>query len=180
MPAAAALALATACATTSVPSATPNTTPEVLVDARGQVYRTTEGPTAASFATPPDSTFKALVASYAAIGIEPTSVDQSQRVVRRQAMDFRTRFQGKPLSAAFDCGTGQFGPRADDGRIRANITSQVIGTGTGSSVTTMIEGTLTVNDGVSRDPIRCVSRGAIEVVLYREASIRLGIPYERL
>lgn len=180
MPAAAALALASACATAPVPTATANTTPEVLVDEHGQVYRTTDGPTAASFPTPPDSTFRALAASYSAIGIEPTSVDPQQRIVTRQAMIFRTRFQGKPLSASFDCGIGQLGPRADEGRIRANITSQVIGTGSGSSVTTTIEGTLTVNDGVARDPVRCVSHGAIEEALRRETSIRLGIPYERL
>jgi len=179
MPAAAALAVATACATTAVPSATSNTTPEVLVDERGQVYRTTDGPTAASFPTPPDSTFKALVASYTAIGIDPMTIDPQQRIVSRQGMIFRTRFQGRPLSAAFDCGNGQFGPRADDGRIRANITSQVIGTGTGSSMTTTVEATLTVNDGASRDPIRCVSHGGIEEALRREMSNRLGIPYER-
>lgn len=180
MLAAAALTLGAACATAPVTSATSNTTPDVLVDEHGQVYRTTAGPTIASFPTPPDSTFKALVAGYSAVGIEPTSVDPQQRIVTRQGMIFRTRFQGRPLSAAFDCGIGQFGPRADDGHIRANITSQVIGTGSGSSVTTTIDGTLTVNDGVSRDPIRCVSHGGIEEALRHEASNRLGIHYERL
>lgn len=180
MPAAALVALAAACATPPVTNATANTTPVVLVDEHGHVYRTSDGPTAASFSTPPDSTFKALVASYSAIGIEPTSVDPQERVVTRQAMVFRTRFQGRPLSAAFDCGNGQFGPRADDGRIRANITSQVVGTGTGSSVTTTIEATLAVNDGAARDPIRCASHGGIEEALRREVSSRLGIPYERL
>lgn len=175
---AAAVALAAACAP-AVPSATSNTTPAVLVDEHGQVYRTSDGPTMASFPTPPDSIFRALVASYSAIGIEPTSVDPQQRIVTRQGMILRTRFEGRPLSAAFDCGNGQFGPRADDGRIRANITSQVIGTGTGSSVTTTIEATLTVNDGASRDPIRCVSHGGIEEALRREVSNRVGILYER-
>ena len=179
VPATVVLALATACATTAVPSATSNTTPEVLVDVHGQVYRTTDGPAAASFPTPPDSTFHALVASYTALGLGPMAVDQQQRVVSRQGMILRTRFQGRPLSAAFDCGNGQFGPRADDGRIRANITSQVIGTGTGSSMTTTVDATLTVNDGASRDPIRCVSHGGIEEALRRDMSSRLGVPYER-
>lgn len=171
--------LAAACATASVPSSAPNTTPEVLIDQNGRVYRTTDAPAAASFATPPDSTFRAVVAAYATLGLEATTIDPAGRVVARQHMLFRSRFQGEPLSAIFDCGAGQFGPRADQGRIFADITTRVIASGTGSSVSTMIQASLTPNDGASRDPIRCVSHGKLEERLRREVTLNLGLPYER-
>ena len=126
-PAVVALAFATACATAAASSAAPDTTPEVLVDQNGRVYRTTDAPTAASFPTPPDSTFKAVVAAYTALGFEPMSVDPAQRLVSRQHLALRSRFQGKALSAVFDCGNGQLGPRADQGRILADISSRVSG-----------------------------------------------------
>jgi hypothetical protein len=172
-------ALTAACATASTPSATPNTTPEVLIDQNGRVYRTTDSPTAVSFPTPADSTFKALVSAYTTLGFEPTTIDPSSRVVARQHMLFRSRFQGEPLSAIFDCGAGQFGPRADQGRIYADLTTSVVPSGSGSSVSTTIQASLTPNDGVSRDPIRCVSHGRIEERLRREATLKLGLPYER-
>lgn len=174
-----ATAFASACATTSTGAAAPNTTPEVLVDQDGRVYRTTDSPTAAAFATPPDSTFKAVVAAYTTLGLEPSTIDPAGRVVGRQHMLLRSRFQGEPLSAVFDCGAGQFGPRADQGRITADITTRVIAAGAGSSVSTMIQASLMPNDGASRDPIRCVSHGRIEERLRREVTLSLGLPYEK-
>ena len=172
-------ALTTACATASTPNAAPNTTPEVLIDASGRVYRTTDSPTAVAFVTSPDSTFKAVVAAYTTLGFEPTTIDPAGRVVGRQHMLLRSRFQGQPLSAVFDCGAGQFGPRADQGRISADITTQVISAGSGSSMSTSVQASLTPNDGASRDPIRCVSHGLIEERLRREVTLTLGLPYER-
>jgi len=177
--AALALALTTGCATASTSTAAPNTTPEVLVDQDGRVYRTTESPAATSFATSADSTFKAVVAAYTTLGLEPTTVDPAGRVVARQRMLLRSRFQGEPLSAVFDCGSGQFGPRADQGRITADITTRIISSGTGSSMSTMVQASLVPNDGASRDPIRCVSHGRIEERLRREVTLALGLPYER-
>lgn len=174
-----AAALTAACATTSTPNAAPNTTPEVLIDQNGRVYRTSDSPTTVSFVTSPDSTYKAVVAAYTTLGFEPTTVDPASRVVARQHMLFRSRFQGELLSAVFDCGAGQFGPRADQGRIYADITTRVIAAGSGSSLSTTIEASLTPNDGVSRDPIRCVSHGRIEEWLRREVTLQLGLPYER-
>lgn len=173
------MALTAACATTSGSTAAPDTTPEVLVDQNGRVYRTTDAPTATAFATPPDSTFKAVVAAYTTLGLEPTTIDPAGRVVGRQRMLLRSRFQGEPLSAVFDCGAGQFGPRADQGRITADITTRIIATGSGSSMSTMIQASLVPNDGASRDPIRCVSHGRIEERLRREVTLNLGLPYEK-
>lgn len=174
-----ALASSAACATSSSSAGAPNTTPEVLVDQDGRVYRTTDSPTATAFVTPPDSTFKAVVAAYTTLGLEPSTIDPASRVVGRQHMLLRSRFQGEPLSAVFDCGAGQFGPRADQGRITADITTRVIASGSGSSMSTMIQASLVPNDGASRDPIRCVSHGRIEERLRREVSINLGLPYEK-
>ena len=172
-------ALATACASAPSASTTPDMTPAVLVDENGRVYRTTDGPAAAHFPTPADSTFRAVVAGYTAIGLEPTTVDPVGRIVARQRIVLRSRFQGQPLSAVFDCGAGQFGPRADQGRILADFTTRVVAVGDGSSVSTMIEAALTPNDGVARDPIRCVSNGRIEEQLRREVSLHLGVRYEK-
>jgi hypothetical protein len=171
------LAAASGCA--SAPKAAPDTTPEVLIDQSGRVYRTTDPPTEMAFTTSPDSTFRAVSAAYTALGIEPSSVDAAGRVVARQHMILRSRFAGKPLSSSFDCGAGQFGPRADQGRITADIVSRVVGTGSGSTVETTIQAALTPNDGASRDPIRCVSHGGIEESLRREISMQLGVPYEK-
>lgn len=172
-----ALAVA-ACAARPPSAAAPNTTPEVLVDQAGRVYRTTDSPAATSFITSPDSTFKAVLAAYTTLGLEPSTIDPVGRVVGRQHMLLRSRFQGQPLSAVFDCGAGQFGPRADQGRITADITTRVIPSGTGSSMSTMIQASLVPNDGASRDPIRCVSHGRIEERLRREVTLNLGLPFE--
>jgi hypothetical protein len=165
--------LVAACAST--PNAAPDTNPAVLIDQNGRVYRTTEAPAAASFAASPDSTFRAVVAAYNALGIEPSTVDPAGRVVARQHFVLRSRFQGKPLSSSFDCGNGQTGPRADQGRITADITSRVVGTGSGSSVSTTIDASLVPNDGASRDPIRCASHGGIEESLRKEIAMQLGL-----
>ena len=167
-----------ACATTATSRAT-GTNPEVLVDANGDVYRTTDTPTATSFAASPDSTFKAAVAAYTALGVEPTTIDPSRRLVARQQMLLRSRFQGEALSTVFDCGVGQLGPRADQGRVVADFTTRIVASGSGSVMSTMIQASVTTNDGASHDPIRCVSRGEIEEQLRREVSIRLGIRYEK-
>ncbi len=169
--------LAGGCASGGAPNATPDTTPAVLVDQSGRITRTTEAPTTASFPTPPDSTFRALVAAFDTLGFGPAAVDPTQRVVAQRHAVFRSRFDGQPLSAAFDCGDGQVGPRANNGRITAEIISRVIPTGTGSTISTTIDASLVPNDGVSRDPIRCVSHGGIEERLRREVSIELDIPY---
>lgn len=162
-----------ACASTQ--KAAPDTNPAVLIDQNGRVYRTTESATAATFAASPDSTFRAVVAAYNALGIEPSLVDAPGRVVARQHFVLRSRFRGKPLSSAFDCGNGQTGPRADQGRITADLTSRITGTGSGSAVSTTIDASLVPNDGVSRDPIRCVSHGGIEESLRKEVSMQLGL-----
>ncbi len=172
-------AIASACASARPAGTSRDMTPAVLVDENGRVYRTTDSPTAMSFPTPADSTFRAVVAGYTALGLEPTTIDPSSRVVARQRMLLRSNYHGQPLSTVFDCGAGQFGMRADQGRILADVTTRVIPSGTGSSVSTMIEAMLTPNDGVSRDPIRCVSNGRIEEQLRREVSLSLGIPYEK-
>ena len=164
---------AAACAST--PNATPDTSPPVLIDPSGGVLRTTDAATTASFAAPPDSTFRAVVAAYNALGIEPLTIDPAGRVVGRQRFVLRSRFAGKPLSSFFDCGESQTGPRADQGRITADITSRIVGTGSGSSVATTIDASVVPNDGVSRDPIRCVSHGGIEENLRRQVSMQLGI-----
>lgn len=174
-----AIVVAASCASGGAPNGAPDTTPAVLVDQNGRIYRTTEGPATASFPTSPDSTFRALVAAYDTLGFQPTTIDPAQRIVAQQHLVLRSRFQGQPLSAAFDCGDGQFGPRADNGRITADITSRVVAAGSGSAVSTTIDASLVPNDGVSRDPIRCVSHGGIEEKLRREVSIELGVPFTR-
>lgn len=173
-----AVVIAAGCATTST-TAAPNSTPEVLVDQSGRVYRTTDAAATVSFSVSADSTFNALVEAFRALGIEPSTIDPAGRVVSRQGLMLRGRFQGDRLSTAFDCGTGQLGPRADDGRIRADITSRVASAGSGSTVTTAIQASLTPNDGAAHDPIRCASNGGFEEKLRRETSLRLGIPYQR-
>ena len=174
------VACLTACLAPPKPgTATPDMTPTVLIDENGRVYRTTDLAARATFTASADSTFRAVVASYSALGIEPSFVDLEKRTVIRQHMLFRGKFQGRRLSEFFDCGTGQFGPRADDGRVLADLTSHVAPDGAGAALSTTIEASLTANDGVARDAIRCVSQGTIEEQLRREASVRLGIRTDR-
>lgn len=174
------VACLTACVAAPKPgAATPDMAPTVLIDENGRVYRTTDVAARASFTASADSTFRAVIASYSALGIEPSFVDPEQRMVIRQHMLFRDKFQGRRLSEFFDCGTGQFGPRADDGRVLADVTSRVAPNGAGAMLTTTIEASLTANDGVARDRIRCVSHGTIEEQLRREASNRLSSPTDR-
>jgi hypothetical protein len=173
------MALAAACASARSAVATPDMTPTVLIDESGRVLRTSDGPISVSFPTSPDSTFRAVVAGYTALGLELTTVDPAGRLVARQGMMFRSRFQGEALSATFDCGVGMFGPRAAEGRILADISTHVVPNRGGVSVSTMIKARLAPNDGNARDPIRCVSTGRIEDQLRREVSLSLGIPYQK-
>ena len=174
----AAVVLVVGCATVPPSNSPPNSSPEVLIDETGRVYRTTDIATKASFTTSADSTFRALVGAYSALGIEPTRIDPAERIVGRQALVVRRQFQGERLSSMFDCGRNEFGPRADDGRIVVDITSRTTASGTGAMVSTTVQAAFTANDGVSRDPVRCVSNGRIEERLRRETSIRLGVPYQ--
>lgn len=167
------------CATAAGSSSAPNASPEVLIDASGRVYRTTEVASTASYPVSADSTFRALVGAYSALGIEPSRIDPAERIVGRQGLIVRRQFQGERLSSMFDCGSNELGPRADDGRILVDITSRTTADGGGSTVMTTVEGAFTANDGVSRDPVRCVSNGRIEEMLRRETSLRLGVPYQR-
>ena len=175
----AALLLVAACASAPISNAPAESSPEVLIDESGRSYRTTEVPTTAAYPASPDSTFRAVVDAYTALGIEPSRIDPAERIVGRQGLVVRRQFQGERLSSMFDCGRNEFGPRADDGRIILEIISRTVPNGSGATVTTSVQGAFTANDGVSRDPVRCTSNGRLEEMLRRQTSLRLGVAYQK-
>jgi hypothetical protein len=170
-------ALAAGCATAGGVATSPSaTTPAVLTDEHGKVFRTTDAPAATTVNVGPAEAIKAFAAGYEAAGVTPDVVDPGQRIVARSAISFSRTLKGDRLSEYFDCGDGQFGPRADDGRISASLTTRVSGDAAPVTVTTQVEAYVQLNEGTSSGKIRCGSRGTLEERIRRAAFRQLGLP----
>ncbi|NUQ21658.1 MAG: hypothetical protein HOQ09_11970 [Gemmatimonadaceae bacterium] len=175
------VALLVACAACASTATTAGSTavsanPEVLTDAHGNVLRTTDVAATTTVDAKPTDLLRALVASYDAVGVPADVVDPAQQLVSRTSMTMSRTFKGARLSALFDCGQGQFGPRADDGRVTLSIASRVVGSAAPVSLTTRVDASVMPNDGAASSRVRCGSRGILEERIRREAFRQLGIP----
>lgn len=171
------LALCGACAPAGPTpgSAAPSSTPEVLIDEHGKVYRTVDVANTSTVDAKPADVVRALAASYDAVGIPADVVDPANQVVARSSITMARAFKGQRLSALFDCGQGQIGPRADDGRVTFSLTSRVSGTTAPVSLTTRIDASVVPNDGTSSNRIRCASNGILEERIRKQTLLQLGI-----
>jgi hypothetical protein len=176
-----ALALCVGCATTGGvpgPSAAA-TTPEVVTDGHGNVIRTVDAAASVSINAAPADVQRALVAAYESVGLAPDIVDPTSQVVSRSAVAFSRTLQGERLSSLFDCGQGQFGPRADDGRVTVVMTSRVAGSAAPVRVNTQVDASVVSNEGASTGRVRCGSRGILEERIRRAVFTQLGLPDPR-
>lgn len=178
LPLLALLALCGACGSTvaSTARAPSATTRDVLTDENGRVMRTVDLAATATIDANPADVVRALAASYEAVGIPANVVDPAQQLVSRTSMTLSRALRGDRLSVLFDCGQGQFGPRADDGRVTLGIASRVSGSAAPVSLTTRVDAALMPNDGAASSRIHCGSRGIIEERIRREVYRQLGIP----
>ena len=172
------LVLCAACASTpaSAGSVATAAAPEVLVDPYGNVERTVDLAATTTIAASPADVVRALAAAYESIGIPADLVDPAQQLVARSKATVSRNVRGERLSVLFDCGQGQFGPRADDGRVTFSVASRVAGTAAPVNVTTRVEASLQANDGAASGRVRCASRGVLEERIRRQVLAQLGIP----
>lgn len=171
-------ALCAACATTggmSGPSSTASA-PEVATDDHGNVIRTIDAAASTNMNAAPAEVVRALAEAYTVIGVAADIVDAGRQVVARTPIAFSRRLKGERLSALFDCGQGQFGPRADDGRVTVSVSSRVTGASAPVRVSTQVEASLMPNDGASSSRVRCGSRGVLEERIRRVTLQHLGLP----
>ena len=149
----------------------------LIVDSQGRVMRqsTADERSRVTFSAPMDQVWRALVASYADLGINPTVADPVTGRYGNLGFVVPSRLQGKPVGHFFDCGSTLTGSLVDAGQVTAIVvtTLSALPGGTTSAVT-RVTGTLRRNDGVSSDPIVCASTGAIENYLRGATELRLA------
>jgi hypothetical protein len=172
-----ALLLAVGCAPSNIP--TPNPAPDrvLVVDTDGRVMRqsTADEHSRVKFSAPMDKVWRALVAGYADIGIDPTISDPATGRYGSAGFVVPRRVLGRPIGQFFDCGAGLTGPMVDAGRVTAVVITTLSRLSDGTtSASTHVTGTLRRNDGFSGDPIVCSSTGAIEEHLRTATEKRLA------
>lgn len=135
-----------------------------------------EGATSDSVAAPPTTVVRALIASYAALGIEATLVDPTGRRVGNPSFSAMRKLAGEPLSTFVKCGSTMTGLHADSDRIEMSMVSAVRpANGTGSEVETRLEAVaINVSGGNSGDRLPCSSTGVLERRLHTEARQKAG------
>ena len=113
-----ALLLANACGPSNIP--TPDPTPDrvLVVNTDGKVMRQSTGDehSRVKFFAPMDKVWRALVASYADLGIDPAISDSATGRYGNAAFVVPRRVMGRPIAQFFDCGSTLTGPTVDAGR----------------------------------------------------------------
>lgn len=94
------------------------------------------------------------------------------QIASRQARATRTIGE-KPMSAYFDCGLSQIGPRADHSSILLQITSQVQAFGKDSAGVATTVYARAQDPGTSTDPVSCESTGELEKYIANMTRLRL-------
>jgi hypothetical protein len=160
------------------PAGTPTPAPErvLAVDSDGRVIRrsTADENSRVSFAAPIDKVWPALVLAYADLGIEPSVADRSAGRYGNGNFVAPRRFAGRSLGEFFSCGSGLTGQYIDNGRLTANVVTNIQAAPDGTTTgVTYASGTLRRNDGTSTEPIVCASTGALEEQLRRSVEYRL-------
>lgn len=121
-----------------------------------------------SVALPAARAFQAAQAAYAALGIEVGELDQAGLVVGNPQVQVRRTLAGRPGAYFLDCGTSSTGrPLANTHRVQFSIRTAITPADAGSSVVSTIVSNGSARDmsGISGDPVRCVSTGALEQLI---------------
>lgn len=167
------VALAGACA--SAPSASERHT--TIIDQARNVTHTTDNGVKVNVDAPRDSVWKALLGAYTDIGLLPDVADASTGAVGATRIPMRGVYRGMRTSTLFSCGVTATGAeQADVGQIVANVSSQLTGDASGSTVSTMVDAYVIPDGGTSSNSLHCGSTGEIESRLHKAVSTRLGKP----
>ncbi len=119
-------------------------------------------------AVPAARAFLAAQAAYAALGLEVGELDQAGLIVGNPQVQVRRTLAGRPGAYFLDCGRASTGqPLANTHRVQFSIRTAITPAGAGSSVVSTIvsNGSARSMSGVSTDPVRCVSTGALEQII---------------
>jgi hypothetical protein len=167
------VALAAACASSQSASERHGT----IIDASRTVTHTTDNGVKVSLDAPRDSVWKALLGAYGDIGLLPDVADASTGAVGATRIPMRGVYRGMRTSMLFSCGTTATGvEQADAGQIVANVSSQLTGSGSGSTVSTLVDAYVIPDGGTSSNSLHCGSTGEIESRLHKALATRLGKP----
>lgn len=152
------------CASQSGPATTPP--PPQIVDVPGATPLRVEGQAViagGTIAAPLDSAWKAVIAVYQELGIEPTTLITDARTIGNQSLKIRRVLGGVPLSRYLNCGAGTgVGPNADYYNIEMSVmTALSANTSAATDVRTRVDATARPVS-LASNPVVCVSTGALE------------------
>lgn len=117
-------------------------------------------------AAPADRAWDALVTVYTALDAPVDSYNDAERRIGASTWQPQ-RIAGERMSEWVSCGSGMTGRNADTHRVTLSVTSVVEPEGTGSRITTRIDGTARSMSGASTAPIRCASKGTLESLIVK-------------
>jgi hypothetical protein len=145
----------------------PNPTPDrvLAVDETGKIMRQTTADEHSTVVFPASKAkvWKALVASYAELGVDPTIADPATGTYGNTAFLVPKRVMGRAIGQFFDCGSGMTGALVDAGRVTATVVTTLTAlSDSTTSASTHVTGSLRRNDGVASNALVCSSTGSIE------------------
>jgi hypothetical protein len=168
MAAAFVLPAALACGPANAPTPMPGPDRILAVDRDGKVIRqsTVDEHFRVTFDAPMARVWRAVVVSYAELGIDPTVADRAQGRYGNESFIVPRRFMGRPITEIFRCGSGLTGPNVERGRVVADVVSTLNSASDSSTVVfTHVASRVFSNEGTSTEPMFCPSSGIIETEL---------------
>ncbi|MDB4906065.1 MAG: hypothetical protein JWO05_849 [Gemmatimonadetes bacterium] len=168
--------LAASCTGCAAATASPSTTPDrVIVSDNGSPIRQAATEMArAQINAPLSRVWPALVASYAALGIDPTVSDAAAGTYGNQGFRMPSRLRDRPVQDYFDCGTS-LGNLGSSGHVVARVESQLTAVSdSATTVVTVVRGRYRSDAGTSNSLVECASRGVLEEYLRVDITRRLA------
>lgn len=153
------------CASSGNAPATPPPPPQNIEAAPGTRLRV-EGQAVVvggTVAAPVDSAWKAVLAVYQELGIEPSILITDSRTIGNQSLKLRRVLGGVPLSRYLNCGAGTgVGPNADYYKVEMSVVTYLsANTDAATDVRTRVDATATPVS-VASNQVVCNSTGVLE------------------
>jgi hypothetical protein len=150
----------------------------LLVDERGQIYRSTNNTIDVAEQIVPgtrDVAVQQLVGAYEELGISVTSMETAAGRVASQNFTPALRLGGQPMTTYVNCGADQFGrPRAGTYALLLNTSSSVDEPSPGQVRVRTVMRATGRQRGVSSEPINCESTGLLERRLHTMFATRMA------
>lgn len=164
---------------TGTPAGSISAPPRVLlVDEQGRVYRTSDTRADAEQQLAPGTrqqAVQALVGVYEELGISVNTIDWNSGLVGVRSFAAPRRIGGTPIGRYMDCGADHVGePRANSYAVQLNVESVATQRGLDSVLLSTVASGTARQQGVSSDPLTCVTTGVLEKRLNVLATVRLA------